>query len=119
MALPPLNVVETIAAPGEVDLFEVDLIGGVDYTAAVFGASTGRTLPDPGIVVFDAAENPVAANDDSLALGLDPMVIFTAPATGTYVVAVGDVTDRTGDYRLVLDQAGEPFFFGSGPGEIA
>jgi hypothetical protein len=100
----------SISVPGEIDnTYQVNLIGGVDYTAVVFGASTGGTLPNPAVAVFDGAGNQVAFSDDSLALGLDPMAQFTAPTSGTYTVAVADLFGGTGDYTLVVEQAGEPF----------
>jgi hypothetical protein len=108
---------DAIAVPNEIDAFQVDLIGGVDYVAAVLGASTaGGVLPDPAVAVFDGAGNQVAFSDDSLALGLDPMAQFTAPTSGTYTVAVADLSGGTGDYTLVVDQAGVPISFGTPPG---
>jgi hypothetical protein len=110
---------DTISAPSELDLFPVDLVGQVDYVASVLGASTaGGSLPDPVVGVFDGAGNLLAVNDDSFALGLDPLLQFTAPTNGTYYVGVTDLTGGVGDYTLVVDQAGPPVFFGSLPGEI-
>lgn len=106
-----------IAAPGEVDTFQVDLIGGLDYVTAVLGASSGGdTLPNPAVAVFDGSNNQVAFNDDSFALGVNPMVQFTAPTSGTYTIAVMDLFGGVGDYTLLFDQAGVPISFGSPPG---
>jgi Bacterial pre-peptidase C-terminal domain len=112
------SVSEVIEAPGDLDLYSVDLVGGVDYVTSVLGASTaGGSLADPAVAVWDSAFNLLAFNDDSFALGLDPMLQFSAPANGTYYIGVTDLFGGTGDYTLVADQAGPPIWFGSMPGE--
>ncbi len=120
MASPPLEVMDSIATPDEVDVFEVDLVGGVEYTAAVFGFTTTEVegaLPDPVLGVFDGDDNQIAFNDDLV--GLDPGVRFTAPESGTYQVAVTGFDGTTGEYALVLDQT-DSFLSSAGlSGEIA
>jgi hypothetical protein len=109
----------SIDAPFVPDWYAVDPVGGVDYVASVLGATTsGGTLPDPELAVVDEFGNVYAYNDDSFALGLDPMVQFSVPTSGTYFVGVSDVSGSTGTYDLIVDAAGPPVFFGSMPGEI-
>jgi hypothetical protein len=110
---------EFIDTPFTPDWHAVELVGGVDYVASVLGASTaGGTLPNPELAVIDQFGNVYAYNDDSFALGLDPMAQFSVPTTGTYFVGVGDISGSTGTYDLIVDAAGPPVFFGSMPGEI-
>ena len=100
---------DIIGTPGEVDLFTYDFIGQVDYVASVLGASNvGGTLPNPEVGIYDSAGTLLASNDDSFALGADPLLQFTAPFTGTYYIGVTDPTGGIGSYTLVVDQAGVP-----------
>lgn len=102
---------DILGTPGEVDLFSApNLVGGVDYVVTVLGASNaGGTLADPAVAILDGAGNAIAFNDDSFALGDDPMLTFKAPVSGNYTIAVGDLTGGIGTYTLVFDQAGAPF----------
>ena len=102
--------IDALEMPGEVDLFSApNLIGGVDYVVTVLGVSNaGGTLADPAVAILDSAGNAIAFNDDSFALGDDPMLTFKAPVSGNYTIAVGDLTGGIGTYTLVFDQAGVP-----------
>jgi hypothetical protein len=107
-------VEETIdfASGDSADFYQVELIGGIDYVATALGASNaGGTLQDPYLVLYDSAGNPIASADNSLALGSDPLLEFQAPTTDIYYVGVSDNVG-SGTYTFVLDQAGEPVFFG-------
>lgn len=101
-----------------VDFYQVELIGGVDYVGSALGASNlGGTLQDPLLAVFDSQGTLLQFEDDSFALGEDPLLQFRAPASGTYFVGVSDIsvlegTSSGGSYTFTFDQAGPPVFFG-------
>lgn len=111
-----------IAVPQEVDGYSIHLFGGVDYVASVFGQTigggSGRTLPNPAVVVMDPALNIIDGQDDSWVLGADPLFKFKVPTTGDYVIGVTDLTGGTGSYELVLDVSHGPFQFGSPVGDF-
>jgi hypothetical protein len=110
--------ISTIDFPGEIETWgPVHLFQGVEYVAYVLGASTGRTLPDPALAVYDATtfQNIVFA-DNSLALGADPVITFIAPYEGDFVMDVGDLTGGTGEYRADLVVYQGDISFGSDPG---
>ncbi|AFZ29670.1 peptidase domain protein [Gloeocapsa sp. PCC 7428] len=103
------SFVDAISTPGELDIFPVEFIGQVDYTISALGSSTaGGTLADPIVGVFDSAGNLLAYQDDSWALGSDPMLQFTAPVSGIYYIGVADAIGSTGTYTLVYDQTLPP-----------
>jgi hypothetical protein len=104
----PLNVTDSIGESGELDVFAVELVAGVEYTAVVFGRSTTGdedALPDPVLAVVDDAGGVVAVSDDLL--GLDPVATFTVPESGTYGVGVGGFGGTTGGYTLALGETEE------------
>jgi serralysin len=108
---PPVVEQETISTPGEVDLFEVDLVGGEQYTIVVSGASSGGgSLPDPFVGLYDEDGIDLGYDNDSPELGFDPLLNYTVPTSGTYIVGVKDLGDETGDYTFMIDQAGSPVF---------
>lgn len=110
--------VSVIDVPGEIETWgPVHLFQGVEYVAYVLGASTGRTLPDPALAVYDAVtlQNIVVA-DDSLALGADPVITFIAPYEGDFLMDVGDLTGGTGEYNANLVVYQGDISFGSDPG---
>ena len=102
----------TISTQDEVDFLPVDLVGGVKYSIAVFGADSGFSLPDPAFGVFDSANTlvfPIADNttDANGNLSRDPQAEFTPLNSGTYMVAVFDVTfpiPQTGNYVLTWNE---------------
>ena len=104
---------DTIDFAGDYGLFEVELIGGIDYVASALGVSNaGGTLRDPLIGLFDSTGSLLTYQDDSFALGDDPLLQFRAPTSGTYYFAVVDAVGGTGSYTFTYDQAGPPVFFG-------
>lgn len=110
--------VSIIDVPGEIETWgPVHLFQGVEYVAYVLGASTGQTLPDPVLAVYDPVtlQNIVFA-DDSLALGPDPVVTFIAPYEGDFLMDVGDLTGGTGQYNANLVVYQGDISFGSDPG---
>ena len=110
--------VSIIDVPGEIETWgPVHLFQGVEYVAYVLGASTGQSLPDPALAVYDAVtlQNIVFA-DDSLALGSDPVITFIAPYEGDFFMDVGDLTGGVGQYNADLVVYQGDISFGSDPG---
>ena len=104
-----------IDAPGDADWFALDLVAGGNYVFEVLGASNGGgDLADPVLTVYDTYGNALAQNDDFLSMGpdglpkvdLDPLLDFTAPASGTYYIGVSAYGDATGSYTA--DVTGDP-----------
>jgi serralysin len=94
-----------IAAPGEMDLYPVQLNGGFTYAAQVSGASTGGgTLYDPAVFLLDEWGNILGSQDDfyPTQFGLDPYWEFDAPYTGTFYIAATDLYGNTGSYGVEL-----------------
>lgn len=108
----------TIDVPGEIETWgPVHLFGGVEYVAYVLGASTGNTLPDPALAVYDVNTlETIVFSDDSLALGADPVITFIAPYEGDFVMDVGDLTGGVGIYNADLVVYQGDISFGSDPG---
>lgn len=73
------SAVDSIDFAGDYDLYQFNLIGGVDYVVSALGVSTaGGTLRDPAIAIYDGNLNLIAQGDNSFALGADPLVQFSA-----------------------------------------
>jgi hypothetical protein len=84
---------------GDEDWFRIRLTAGQSYDIDLRGASSGAgTIPDPLLIVFDAAGNFIDANDDFDSL--DSHLDFTAQATGAYFIAALELGSRTGTYEL-------------------
>lgn len=114
-----MRINDALEAPFLADIHPVTLAGAVDYVASVLGAATaGGTLPDPRVAVFDQAGTLIDSQDNSFALGPDPMLIFRAPYTGTYYIGVDDPSGGFGTYSLIVDHAGIPTTFGGPLGDI-
>ena len=115
-------VVATIDVPGEIDAYPATLFGGVDYVTSVFGQTigggSGRTLPNPAVFVLDANGNVLNGQDNSLALGADPLLTFKVPVNGQYIIAVTDLTGGVGSYEAFLNVSLGPFQFGSPVGDF-
>ena len=69
---------------GDVDSFAVSLAKGQTLVAAVTANETLGSPMDAVLEVVSARGNVLAANDDER--GLDPLLPFTAPADGLYLV---------------------------------
>ena len=96
-----------IEGPGDADWFAVELIGGRAYQIDLQGwRMDGGTLEDPyllGIHDLDGELIPGTADDDD-GVGLNSLLYFEAPDTGTYYIAAGAYEDHTGTYSLsVMD----------------
>lgn len=99
------QLVGNYQAPGDfIDVYEIDLQDGetiVFSTATPFdspGSTPANTL-DPRLEIRDSAGTPLADDDNSATDGRNAELSFTAPAAGTYQVAVAGV-GGIGEYVL-------------------
>ncbi|HEX8914300.1 MAG TPA: PPC domain-containing protein [Humisphaera sp.] len=110
----PLAIDGRLDRPGDVDRFAVAARKGQRLATAVLARSVGS--PADAVVTVtgpDGAE--VARGDDEAADKPDPKIEWTAPADGTYVVAVSDVKRAGGPghvYRLEVAER-PPAFAGT------
>lgn len=81
----PVTINGQLDKSGDVDGYAVPLQKGQCLVASVQGRRLGSGL-DPMLHLTDAAGTEVGYAQDGL--GLDPLLVFTAPAAGTYVVRV-------------------------------
>lgn len=130
-------VTDSIDFAGDYDVYQVELIGGFDYAAAVHGASSlGGTLQDPYIEIYDSQNGQLLFQvDDSTISGVDstllsmidlpnsglgvtsydPSFTFQAPYSGSYDVVVGGVGGSSGSYTFSIDHAGVPTYLSGLP----
>lgn len=89
-ALPlPVGVWGRIAAKGDEDYFAISLAEGQTVTLDLEASSIGSKL-NGTLTLFNEDRQPVAAvNDDGNRS--DPLLTFTAPKAGRYLVRVGDL----------------------------
>ena len=82
-----------ISPVGEYDSFNTTLIGGLTYSVAAKGASSGNgTLGDPNLWLYDASGNQLRYDDDvQPGVNRDAQITFTHTGyTGTYTLIVGE-----------------------------
>lgn len=102
------------AGPRDVDFFRLSLQAGQTLVADVDArALAGSSTLDSSLRVFDATGRLLARNDDTPG-SLDSLIVFRAPATGTYFISVSGVAGfsrtplrqmkggATGIYELAL-----------------
>ena len=75
-----------LAKSGEVDIYRVDLARGEALVADVLAHRVLASPMDASLQVVSADGFVLAENDDDQ--GLDPRIVFTAPADGRYAVRV-------------------------------
>lgn len=105
----PFAITGAIARVGEEDRFRFNATKGDKLVLQVNAAVLGFPL-DAWLAIENAAGKELVRNDD--ASGADPVLEWTAPATGTYVAVVGSVLQRAGAdhlYRLSLEPAAPRF----------
>lgn len=97
--------------PGDRDWFAVELEAGRTFRFEVRGAPTDNgTLSDPylrGIHSQAGVLLPSTSNDDG-GDGLNSLLEFTAPETGTYYVSAGAFGSNTGTYTVLVEDIGSP-----------
>lgn len=115
------DAIVQFAETGVVDIYQESLVGGVDYVIGAFGASTGGTMLNPAVLIFDSSGRHIATQLDGGMTGFggpDPLFTFKAPGLGvgqteTYFIGVFDEAQSGGQYTLSVEPAGPPVFFGS------
>ena len=124
-----INVGGTGYANGRIDYefdhdwFAVTLVAGRSYRFDFEGLHTGAgTLHDPylgGIYDSDGNLIPGTTNDDA-GWGFNSRVTFTPETSGTYYAAARDYGHRTGTYRLaVTDVTDDDYSYGTAsPGAV-
>ncbi|MBD8876179.1 putative Ig domain-containing protein [Roseibium polysiphoniae] len=78
------SITGTVDVAGDHDWYAVELEAGVSYQFSLRGAATsGGTLSDPFLALFDAAGVEIDFNDDHDG-SLDALIEFTPTTSGTY-----------------------------------
>ena len=94
------DVVFGMSDSNELDVFKIHFDQGLRVT---IDCSAGRidSMLDGTLIVVDAQGKQLAASSDYF--GRDPMIDFTAPATGDYWIVLHDLSYRSGlPYRLMV-----------------
>jgi hypothetical protein len=107
----------TLAA-GDVDFVGLGPLSAGDAitTATTPLETSGFSIPDTILGVFNAAGDPLAFNDDAFTIGFGSALVFEVPADGDYFVGVSGFGDPTfegfhsenGSYALTISLAPVP-----------
>lgn len=105
----PGGVSARVASPFDIDYFRIHAARAQAFRLEVEAARLASSL-DPHLAVLDGHGTVLASSDEGS--GRDPVLTWTAPAEGDYVVQVTDATSRGGeDYRYHLTvRPAEPDF---------
>ena len=101
-----------------IDIYEEQMIGGVDYAITAMGTDTYSGMVDLGLVIFDQNWNIVGLQYDNPLLGEDPFISSFRPPNlgvgqpGTFYVGVFDEVGTGGTYHLGVSASGVPYSFG-------
>ena len=99
------NVSGTLEVAGDQDWFAVELVQGTAYAISMEGSTTGRgTLSDPKVAILDINGRELAVDDDG-GQGLNSLLQFVAPATGTFYVNAHAFGSETGSYLVSISPA--------------
>ncbi|MBA3527520.1 MAG: hypothetical protein H0T82_11480, partial [Sphingomonas sp.] len=102
---PGATVTAGVNTPGDVDLFNINLVAGQTYSFSLVGSGL-NSLIDPILSLkFAGAE---VANDDDGGIGTHSLLTFTATQSGTYQISAAayPATGLTGQYTLAVRQMG-------------
>ncbi|HYG77983.1 MAG TPA: PA14 domain-containing protein [Planctomycetota bacterium] len=103
----PVTVTGAINAATEVDNFRVKALKGEQLVFDVQAARIGSKL-DPTIGLFDLAGRQIAIEQDSA--GVDPVIRYTVPQNGEYILRVHDVKyGGGGDFTYRLTAGKVPY----------
>lgn len=84
------------------DWFSIPLVAANTYRLDVKGSTgSGGTNTNPAVAVFDHQGNQLSSNDDG-GEGNDAQLVFTAPATDTYFIAVRGSEGARGTYTTSI-----------------
>jgi hypothetical protein len=103
---PPMTVSGRLAKVGQVDLYSLEAKKDKKLRFKVAAKALGYPT-DAVLAVLDSAGKPVAEADDASRDDRDPILDFTPPADGRYMLALRDLANR-GDFRLVYRLTAEP-----------
>ena len=114
--VPPVSAGGTIDAPGDFDLFAVEMEAGQTLQADVLARGFRATQHTPGSVlsaflgVLSADGTMILVSDQSIGEFDDPTVSYQAPSRGKYLLLVRDINATTGgsEHRYVLSIEVEP-----------
>jgi len=101
----PSGVWGTLAAKGDVDFFSFDAQAGQKLVCELSATSIGSKA-NAILTLYDAVGRVLADNND-FGGSVDPLLAFTIPADGRYLVQVSDLTLEGGGehfYRLSLGE---------------
>ncbi|MBK7062557.1 MAG: Ig-like domain-containing protein [Rubrivivax sp.] len=87
-----------IDAPSDRDMFALTLQAGQAYSFELQAAGTSA-LSDPYLILTDGSGNQLSFDDDT-GIGLDALLSYIAPVSGTYYLAAAGYGIDTGDYQL-------------------
>lgn len=89
------EVTGTVEFAGDADWFVVNLTAGRRYQFAL----NGQTLADPFLAIHDARGNRLATDDDT-GPGLNALLAYVPPVSGTYYLSASGVGANLGTYSL-------------------
>lgn len=105
-----------------IDIYQEQMVGGMDYAITAMGTNQYGGMRDPGLVIFDENWNIVKIQyDDTLfgySLGPDPFISSFHPPSlgvgqvGTFYIGVFDEAGLGGSYNLGVSASGQPRSFG-------
>jgi len=103
------SVNDSISRRGERDTYALTMNAGTQYTIAMRGsASSGGTLSDPYLRLYNSANTLLTYDDDS-GTGYDSLIVYTPSTTGTYYLTAGAYADYgTGTYTLSVSRPTPP-----------
>ncbi len=114
LSLPPVEIptgiTGRIARAGDEDRFAFTAVKGRAYSFKANAARVGSPL-DAWLKIENKDGKQLAANDDANG-SKDPELTWTAPADGSFLCAIGDVSHHGGDdfiYRLTVSEAAPSF----------
>jgi hypothetical protein len=96
-----------IAVDNEVDVYNINLTAGREYTVAVIGGADNNGLDDPFLGIFSSELPDGFFIENSVELERDPLVTFFAATTETFSFNVTNlVGSDTGEYTFVIAEPG-------------
>ncbi|NWG70281.1 MAG: pre-peptidase C-terminal domain-containing protein [Parvularculaceae bacterium] len=89
---------DVIEAPGDFDLFGINLVAGQTYLFSVYG-SGAQPLPDTVLFLLDGSFNLLNLDDDG-GHQFNSLLTYTATYTGLHIIDVEGFGSSTGQYTL-------------------
>lgn len=105
-----------------IDIYQEQMMGGVDYAITAMGADHQGGMRDSGLIIFDQNGSIVSVERDHTMFGTylspDPFIASFRPPNlgvgqvGTFYIGVFDEADLGGAYTLGVSASGQPRSFG-------